>query len=87
MRWRGGTSQIVDLIHFDEEGKGHVVPNQFEHRVVHQVRDILLAARIEIVDTENFMTRVEQTIAEVGPQKAGTPGHRNPFASITARSG
>ena len=39
MAGRGGTGAIVDLIHFDKDRLGHVVPDQLEILEVEQVLD------------------------------------------------
>ena len=56
---RGRAGEIVDLVHLDDEWHGHIVPQQLEHRILHQMRNIMFGARVEIVDAENFMARIE----------------------------
>ncbi len=71
MRRGGGTGEIIDLIHFDIERESDIVTHQLEHRVVHQMRDVLFRTRVEVVDAEDLMARFEQSIAEMGAQETG----------------
>ena len=54
---------MVDLINFDIEGKRNVMAQQLKSLIRQQVADVVFRARIEIVDTEHFVTLVEQIAA------------------------
>jgi len=41
MHGRGRTGEIIDLVHLDIEGEGHVVAYQLEPRITDQVNDIV----------------------------------------------
>jgi len=60
---RGGTGEVVNLIDLDVERKGHVVPQQFEPRVAHEMRNVRLAAGEEIIDAQNFVAFQYQSVA------------------------
>lgn len=51
----GRTGQIIDFVNFDVERKRHVVADDFEIGIIHQVKDVIFAACIEIIHTDDFM--------------------------------
>jgi hypothetical protein len=51
-----------------------------EARIPIQVRDVLIPARIEIVEPEDLDTVIAKTIAQVGPQEPG--GARNEGSNV-----
>jgi len=65
MDGRGWTGEIIDLVHFDIEGKGDVVPKQLEAWFVDEVRDVPTPPGEEVIDAENFMSEAQQAFAEV----------------------
>jgi hypothetical protein len=73
----GRAGEVVDLVHLDVEREGHVVTNQLEQRVAHQVGDVALGAGEEIVDAEHVMAISQQSIAQVRAQEAGAAGNEN----------
>jgi hypothetical protein len=50
---RGGTCEIGNLINFDIERKGDVVPHQFEMRMTDQMLYIASRPEEEVIDTED----------------------------------
>jgi hypothetical protein len=72
---RSRTGQVIDLIDLYVEREGNVVANEFKIRIPYQRSDILLGPRIEIVDTENVVPILEETLAEVGAQESGPSRH------------
>ena len=51
--------------------------DQLETRVPHQVQDVLLATREEIVETDNIVAPLEQPLTQMAPQKPRTARHQN----------
>jgi hypothetical protein len=72
---RRRTSQVVDLIDLHIKRKGNVVANEFKIRIPYQRSDISLGPRIEIVDTEDIVSILEETLAEMGAQEPGSSCH------------
>jgi hypothetical protein len=72
---RCGTGQVVDRIDLHIKRKGDVVAKELEIRISHQMGDISLGSRVEIVDTEDIVSVLEETLAEMGAQKPGPSGH------------
>src|SRR3954470_18174655 len=70
MRWRRRAGQIIDLIDLVFEGVDDVVTYEFEIRIRQKVRDVRLLSREQIVDAHHFVTVPEQTLAEMGTEKA-----------------
>jgi hypothetical protein len=73
--WRSRTSQVVDLIDLHIKREGDVVANKFKIRIPHQMDDISLGPRIEIIDTEDIVSIPEETLAEMGTQKPSPSCH------------
>ena len=65
-----GTSQVVDFVNLHIEREGDVVANKFKIRISQQMDDIPLGPRIEIVDTEDIVSILEETLAEMGTQES-----------------
>ncbi len=74
---RGRAGHVVDVVHLDVERERDVVPQDLEHRVVHQVHDVRLAPREIVVGADHVVTVVEEPLAEVRAQKARTAGHQD----------
>jgi hypothetical protein len=55
------------------------VAQKLEARVVQQVVDVLFAPGEEVVRAEHLVAVGEEPVAEVAPEKAGTPGDENAF--------
>lgn len=47
---------------------------ELEMRMIEQMRDVILGAGEEIVETKDIMTIFQQTFAQVGADKTGTAG-------------
>jgi hypothetical protein len=68
---RRRAGQVVDLVHLDIEGEGHVVPHHLEQAMVAQVFDVPLGAGEVVVDAQDFVARLQQALAQVGADEAG----------------
>ena len=75
----GGAGQVVDLVHFHHAGNGDVMADYFKSGIVRQVKEVLLAAREEVVHADDFMAFFQKPFAEVGADEAGSSGDQNPF--------
>ena len=75
-----GTSQVVNLIGFDEQRPYDVVTNQLKPRMADKMADVLLRSGKEIIDADNILSHVDQPVAQVTPQKAGASGNQYRFA-------
>ena len=51
--------------------------HELEVRVPHEMSDIELSAREEIVERDDFVPILEQAFAEMGTEKAGAAGDEN----------
>jgi hypothetical protein len=56
------------------------MPDQLEMRVVDQVQDIVPPSGKIIIHTENFTPLVQQSLAQMGTEKAGTAGDQSTLA-------
>jgi hypothetical protein len=72
---RRRTRQVVDFVDLHIKRKGNVVANKFKIRIPDQRSDISLGPRIEIVDTEDIVPILEETLAEMRAQEPGSSGH------------
>ena len=73
------TREIVNLIYLDIKRESHVMPHEFEVRVVQQAQNILFTAGIQVVNTENIVPLVDQAPAEMRPKETGPAGHQHPL--------
>jgi hypothetical protein len=83
----GRAGQVVDLVHLDKQRKGDVVAHQLEAGVVEQVRDVVLGAGEEVVDTEHVVPFGQQAVAQVAAQKAGAAGDEDALGGVVVALG
>lgn len=69
--------EIENAIDLDVEREGDIVTDQFELRVIEQVRDIAFRSREEIIQAENIVTVFDKAIAQVRAEEAGAAGDQN----------
>jgi hypothetical protein len=74
---RRRTRQVVDLIDLHIKREGNVVANEFKKRIPYQRSDISLGPRVEIVDTEDIVSILEEPFAEMGTQEPGPSCHEH----------
>ncbi|MNZ76825.1 hypothetical protein D3C78_953460 [compost metagenome] len=55
MNRAGRTSEVKNAVHFDIQRQPDVVTNAFEAFVPDQMADVVLATRVEIIDTEHLL--------------------------------
>jgi hypothetical protein len=53
------------------------MPHEFKALVVKQMLDVAPGACEKIIDAKDFMTGVQQPLAQMRPQKAGATGDKN----------
>lgn len=78
MHRRCGASEVVDLIHLQQDRFDHVVPDQFEVRVPQMVKQIVLPSGEEIVDHDHVIPPLDQSVDQVGPYEPGPACHHDP---------
>jgi hypothetical protein len=78
-------SEIVDLIYLEQDRLGDIVPDQLKAMIVQQVRDILLAASEEIIETNNVVALREQSFTKMRANKPGTAGNKNSHITLMAK--
>ena len=61
---RGWAGEIVDLVHFDMDRNGHIMPDQFEPLVVEQMQDVVARPGELIVHAEDVMAFFKKPLAE-----------------------
>jgi len=76
---RGGTSEVVDLVHLQIDRLGNIVADELEVGMADQMADIVLVAGKEIVQTQNVVTLGKEPVAEVGAQKTRAAGDQYSF--------
>ena len=72
-----GTREIVDLVDFQIERESDVVPDDLEIRIADNVRDVLLAPGIEIVDANDVAAVGQEPFAQVRAEKSGPAGDQH----------
>jgi hypothetical protein len=63
MHGRGGTGEIINLFHFEQDGLSHVVPDKFEGRVIEQVHHVLTPTGKKIIEAQDLVPIIQQAIA------------------------
>jgi hypothetical protein len=86
MNGRSGTSEVVNLIDFDIQREGDVVPEQLEMRMTGQVFYISARSGKEIVDAENGRSVRQQALAKVRSDEAGTASNQYARFKMHVRS-
>ena len=74
---RRRTGQVVNRIDLHIKRKGNVVANEFKIRIPYQRGDISFGTRVEIVDTEDIVSILEEALAEMGAQEPGPSCHEH----------
>ena len=62
----GGTGQVVDAVHFQENRIDDIVAQKFEIGPAQQIDDVPLMACKEIIKTDDVTARLYQPAAQVG---------------------
>src|SRR5512136_1705307 len=74
---RGGRAgKIIDFVHFDIEREGDVVTEKLKIAVLHQMNDISLRSRIEIVHAQDVETLSQKMLTQMGTQETSAPGNQ-----------
>lgn len=68
---RGGTSQIVDLIHLHIKREGHIVAHPLEVWVMQQMQDVVFGAGEEVIQADHIVAAVQQALAQMRAEEAG----------------
>ena len=77
--WRRRAGKIVNLIHFHIERNADVMAHELEARMVHELCHITSGARKEVVHAQDFMSLVQQALAQMRPEEAGAAGNQYAF--------
>jgi hypothetical protein len=74
VRGGSGAGEVIDPIYLELERVDHVVTDEFEAGISNEMLDIGLASSEEIVEADDFMSLLNEAIAEVGTKESGTAG-------------
>jgi len=74
VHWGCGAGEVVDLVDLEEDWLDDVVADELESRVAEVVRDVVLAAREEVVDNDDTVPAGEELIDEVAADKPSATG-------------
>src|SRR5262249_19056237 len=74
------------LVDLDIERKRHVVTHQLEAIVADEMGDVALGAGEEIVDADEVGATLQQALAQMRAEKAGTAGHQNALFEMHGES-
>ena len=73
-----GAGKVEDLIDLHVQGEGDVVPHDLEARVVEEMHDVVVSARVVVVDTQDLIASVEEAFAKMGAEEAGPTRDEDP---------
>lgn len=74
MHGRGRAREMVDLIDFQQDWLHHVMPDQLELRVSEMVHEVVLLPGEEIVEDDDAVPALQQSVNEVGPHEPRPAG-------------
>jgi len=75
---RGGrASEMVDLVHFQEERLNDVMSDEFEIGIPEMVHHVFFPSCEEIVNHNHGVSPANQPIHQVGPDETGPAGHHH----------
>jgi hypothetical protein len=75
--WRSRAGKVIDTIDLKLERVDDVVANEFEAGIPQEVLDIGLATGEEIIEANDFMPLLDEAVAKMGPEKAGSAGNED----------
>ena len=86
---RGRARHVVDLVHLQVNGRGDVVLDDLEERIVEEVQHVVPLAGLEVVEAQHLVTLPEQPLAQMRAQESCSAryqdalrnGHRCPLES------
>jgi hypothetical protein len=58
------------------------VADELETLATHERGDVALGAGEEVVDTDEIGTALQQTVAQMGTEKAGSPGDEDSLFNV-----
>jgi hypothetical protein len=75
-----GTGEVVDLIDLDIERERDVMSDQLEPGMAEKMRDVLLGAGKEVIDTDNLLSALNQPINQMRAQETRAAGDQDSLA-------
>lgn len=72
---RGWAGHVIDLVDFEEDRQGYVVPDQFKIWSAQKVSDILLLSGKEIVEANHIVPVIDQAFAHMGTEESGAASY------------
>ena len=60
MNGRSWASQVIDLVHLEQDRQNNVVPNHLEVWLPYQMLDVLLGPRKEVIETDHLFIFIFQ---------------------------
>ena len=75
----GRAGEVVDLVDLDLVRIDHVVADELEVRATDEMLDVGFLTREEVVEADHLVALLDQTVAEMGAEKAGTAGDEDPL--------
>lgn len=71
-------SQVVDLIHLEQDRLDHIMPDELKPRISEMVQKVLLPSREEVVNNDHTVTAFYQTVHQMAPHETGPTSHQHP---------
>jgi hypothetical protein len=72
---RSWAGEVVDFVHLNIEWVGHIVAKEFKVFVVQQVMNISSVPSEKVVDTQHFVSFLEEAVTQVATQKTATAAY------------
>src|SRR2546423_129039 len=82
---RRGTRQVINLIDFQKDGLDNVVAQQLETVIVQKVTNVLAPPGKKVIETNNFVTNRDQSIAQIRSDKSCPSSYQYPHLVLSVR--
>jgi len=76
------TGQVVYFVNFQKYRVDYVMTNQFKMRIAQKMADIVSAAGIKIIETNDFIIFFQQPFTEMGTQESRSAGNKYALCHI-----
>ena len=70
--WRCRACEIVDLVHFNFEWIGYVMPDELKVIVWEQMTDVFFVAGEEIVEANDFVALLNESVTKMAAEESGS---------------
>lgn len=86
MHRRSGASEMIDLIHFQQDRLHNIMPDQLKPRITEVVDQILLPPCKKVIDHDDAVTAGDELVDEVTPNEPSSASDNNTASALLKSS-